>query len=269
MALFRILTKPLAPIWTLHKTRMSHRVRSLQLVLIEHTSIALDPIFWVLWISAIIHLQREQSKTVIWVVAPRSTVDDELLTSNRTRQLLRTLVTRQSHIARYCTSIWRLFPRLRRHTDDGTLRDIAAHSRGVAHGCDAEVGGPRHVGAVPAGVDMVELGVQLEVCAVNCELVIGVQLGGEGVCRGPDVRAGGDECVHAVVDGGTVKGTVHAGLWWRVVAVGVSCEDDIPQSIDEMDFWSPDIGAVGLASRRQPELLGVGVVPVGQDGASE
>ena len=36
-----------------------------------------------------------------------------------------------------------------------------------------------------------------------------------------------------------------------------------------MDFGSPDIGAVGLTSRRKPELFRVGVVPVGQDGTSK
>ena len=116
---------------------------------------------------------------------------------------------------------------------------------------------------------MVELIVQLEVRAVNGELVVGVQLGGEGVGRGPNVGAGGDEGVHAVVDCGTVEGAVHAGLRWWVVAVRVRCEDDIPQSIDEVDLGSPDICAVGLTGRRKPELLRLGVVPVGQDGASK
>jgi len=116
---------------------------------------------------------------------------------------------------------------------------------------------------------MVELGAQLEVCAVDGELVVGVQLGGECVGGGPDVGARGDEGVHTVIDGRAVEGTVHAGLRRRVVAVRVGCEDDIPQSVDEMDLWGPDVGAVRFASRRKPELFGVGVVPVGQDRASK
>jgi len=116
---------------------------------------------------------------------------------------------------------------------------------------------------------VVELVVQLEVRAVNSELVVSVQLRGECVGGRPDVGAGGDEGVHAVIDGGTVEGAVHAGLRWWVVAVRVGGEDDIPQSVDEMDLWSPDIGAVGLAGGRKPELFRVSVVPVGEYGASK
>jgi len=115
---------------------------------------------------------------------------------------------------------------------------------------------------------MVELRVQLEVRAIDSELVISVQLGGEGVCRSPDIGARGHESIHAVVDGGAVKGAVHAGLRRWVVAVGVGCEYDIPQAVDEMDLWSPDVGTVGLTGRWEPQLLRVSVVPVGQDGAT-
>ena len=54
---------------------------------------------------------------------------------------------------------------------------------------NAQVGWPAIVLAVPAAVDVVETAAVIEVCSVDCELVVGVELSFECVVRGPGVRS--------------------------------------------------------------------------------
>lgn len=70
-----------------------------------------------------------------------------------------------------------------------------------------------------------------EICPVDGELVVGVQLGFVGVVRRPGIAAAGFEDVHAVVHGWTAVVAEHVDLrWWRVV-IGIGREDDVPVAL--------------------------------------
>lgn len=83
----------------------------------------------------------------------------------------------------------RLFPGVFWRGDDLALGEGGGYGVWVLHFGDAEVGGPAVVLAVPAGVNVVELVVVLEVGPVNGKLVVCVEFGLELVVGGPWIRA--------------------------------------------------------------------------------
>lgn len=84
----------------------------------------------------------------------------------------------------------------------------------------------------------------LEVCSVDGELVIGVELGFVGEVGAPRVGPLAFEDVHTMVDGRAVVGTVHVYLGRGRVVVRVRGEYHIPDSIELMELRGPEIGRV-------------------------
>lgn len=113
---------------------------------------------------------------------------------------------------------------------------------------DAEVRGPGAVFVLPAGVDMVELVVVLEVRAVDGELVKGVEHAFHAVAGRPGIRAGALEHEHAVVDSRAGKRTHCVLQRVRRVCVRRRAEDDIPFSGDVVDFRSPELEELAFHS---------------------
>lgn len=79
----------------------------------------------------------------------------------------------------------------------------------------------------------------LKVGTIDGKLVVGVELGLVDEAGAPRVWAVGFQDVHAMIDGWTVVWTIHVYLGRRRVAMWVSSEDDVPGSIEIMEFGGP------------------------------
>lgn len=186
--------------------------------------------------------QFKLAETVIPVVAPGGGVDDELLAGGRVDELFGSFVGRQAHVDG--AIVRRLLPRLVGPRDDGALAEWRRHRPWVRHLRDAQHAGPRDVRGFPARVDMVQSCRVVEVRPVDGELVVGVELGPEIVLGLPWVGGGGFEHEHAVVDCRTGEVAEHVLVGrWRV-GVDVRREDDVPQSVDQMQLRCPEVIAV-------------------------
>lgn len=104
------------------------------------------------------------------------------MAAGRSYQLLGSFVGGQAvGVERVGSAERRLLPWVGGDADDGALGEVAFYGPGVGKLGDAQIGGPGVVLAVPARVDVVEACLVAEVGAVDGELVVGVELGFEGV----------------------------------------------------------------------------------------
>lgn len=159
----------LRPIWTHSEARMPRAIDSSVGVLLEHTAIAMfAPATGE---HGVITDKLEQTETVEWGVDAGGRVHDEVLAGVGVHQLLGTLVAGEAH----GSPAGHLLPGLVGDGDDSAVAEGGVDRQRVGHARDAQVGGPRAVGVLPATVDVIELVCMVEVGAVNGELVEGVE----------------------------------------------------------------------------------------------
>lgn len=97
---------------------------------------------------------------------------------------------------------------------------------------------------------MVQTGRVLEIGPIDGELVVRVELRWPIEVCCPGVRAVAREDIHAMVHGRTSVVAQHICGWRGSVVVWVRGEDDIPGSIDIVDFGRPYIGRKIFANVR-------------------
>ena len=226
---------------------------------------------WVLAPVAGIHRvvanQLELREAVIAVVGASGAVDDKGLASIRVGELLGAFIRRKTVVARAAKRC--LLPRILRDRDDLALGEGRRDSPRVLHLGDAEIGRPAVVLAVPAAIDVIQLILVLEVGSVNRKLVVRVKLGLVRPLGLPWILTLTLDDEHAVVDGGAVVLAPHLHLRGRRIAARVGREDDIPVAVEVVDLGRPEIRRVVEALLGLEDELGLSVVPVSQDMATE
>ena len=174
---------------------MANPVSMFESVLIEDAIIVVLPP--ILIVHGIFTYELQLPETVVPVIRSRSTVDDKLLPGFKISQLLRAFIGAQPVVLH--PAIWCSLPRLSRNTQDLPLGDIALDRPRVAHLRDAKIGGPALVSGVPAAVHVVQARGMLKVGAIDCKLVVCIQLGLHGVVACPGVGGAALQNIHAVV----------------------------------------------------------------------
>ena len=93
---------------------------------------------------------------------------------------------------------------------------------------DAQIGWPSIICIIPAAIDVKKATLMLEICAVNCKLVVCVQLRFYAEIGTPRILSIAFKHKHTMVDSWAIEWAIHIYLRrWRIV-VRVCCKDDIP-----------------------------------------
>lgn len=162
---------------------MTHTIGLIASVLVEDAAfVVLAPI---LRVHRIVAHELQLAEAVVPVVRTGGAVDQEGLVGGWVGELLRAFVGAEALVEG--AAVRRLFPGVGGHADDLALGDVGGDGPWVLQFGDTEICGPGVILADPAGVDVVEAGVVLEVGPVDGELIKSIQLGFEGIRSFPGV----------------------------------------------------------------------------------
>lgn len=228
-------------------------------VLVKYTAVSMFAPGLIL--HGVVAHELEKAEAVERRIYTGGGVDDEGLVGLGVGQLLWALICSETGV---WSTVRHSLPGFVRDRDDPPVGEVRVNNPRLRHVGNAEIGWPCRVLLLPAGVNVIQLAVVLEVCSINGELVKGVQHALHGEVSRPWIGSITGQDKHSVVDGRAIDRTHSILQGRRVVAVRRGREDDVPRPVDQMYLGSPNIGRPRLPAVRVrvEDHTRLGVVPV-------